>query len=139
MRGRPFEPGNKMGKGRPPGRRNKKTIFVEQLEGHGIDIINQVTIQALKKTPDSMILRSCLERLVPIATVQRSRFYLPSIQMPEDLAKANAAVAQAVARGRISAVDGAELSRILVNQRSLFDEDFDRRLRVLEQKQSKPE
>ena len=139
MRGRPFEPGNKMGKGRPPGRRNKKTAFVALLEGHGEEIINQVKIQALKKTPDSMILRSCLERLVPIATVQRSRFYLPSIQLPEDLAKANAAVAQAVARGRISAVDGAELSRILVNQRSLFDEDLDRRLRVLEQKQSKPE
>jgi hypothetical protein len=55
----------------------------------------------------------------------------------EDLTKANAAVAQAVARGRISALEGAELSRILVNQRALFDEDFDRRLRVLEQRESK--
>jgi hypothetical protein len=128
-----------MGKGRPPGRRNKKTVFLEQLEGHGIDIINQAKLQALKTPPDSMILRSCLERLVPIASVQRSRFYLPSIQLPENLAKANAAVAQAVARGRISAVEGAEFSRILVNQRSLFDEDFDRRLRVLEQRQPKPE
>jgi hypothetical protein len=137
MRGRPFEPDNKMGKGRPPGRRNKKTVFLEQLEGHGIDIINQAKLQALKTPPDSMILRSCLERLVPIATVQRSRFYLPSIQLPEDLAKANAAVAQAVARGRLSALEGAELSRILVNQRALFDEDFDRRLRVLEQRESK--
>src|SRR5260370_40331578 len=121
MRGRPFEPGNKMGKGRPPGRRNKKTVFLEQLEGHGIDIINQAKLQALKTPPDSMILRSCLERLVPIATVQRSRFYLPSIQLPEDLAKANAAVAQAVARGRLSALQSAELSRILVNQPALFD------------------
>jgi hypothetical protein len=126
-----------MGKGRPPGRRNKKTVFLEQLEGHGVDIINQAKLQALKTPPDSMILRSCLERLVPIATAQRSRFYLPSIQMPEDLTKANAAVAQAVARGRISALEGAELSRILVNQRALFDEDFDRRLRVLEQRESK--
>jgi hypothetical protein len=128
-----------MGKGRPPGSRNKKAVFVELLEGHGVDIINQVKIQVLKKIPDRMILLSCLERLVPIAKAQRSRFYLPSIQMPEDLAKANAAVAQAVARGRISALEGAEFSRILVNQRALFDEDFDRRLRVLEQKQSKPE
>jgi hypothetical protein len=126
-----------MGKGRPPGRRNKKTVFLEQLEGHGVDIINQAKLQALKTPPDSMILRSCLERLVPIATAQRSRFYLPSIQIPEDLTKANAAVAQAVARGRISALEGAELSRILVNQRALFDEDFDRRLRVLEQRESK--
>jgi hypothetical protein len=139
MRGRPFEPGNNMGKGRPPGRRNKKTVFLEQLEGRGVDIINQVTLQALKKTPDSMILRSCLERLVPIATVQRNHFHLPSIRLPEDLAKANAAIAQAVARGRISAIEGAELSRILVNQRALFDEDFDRRLKAIEQKQSKPE
>ena len=123
-----------MGKGRPPGRRNKKTVFLEQLEGHGVDIINQAKLQALKTPPDSMILRSCLERLVPIATVQRSRFYLPSIQLPEDLAKANAAVAQAVARGRLSPSDGDAMSRILVNQRVLFDDNVERRLRIVEQR-----
>jgi hypothetical protein len=36
MIGRPFEPGNKMGKGRPPGSRNKMTVFQELLAGNGI-------------------------------------------------------------------------------------------------------
>src|SRR6266849_8658669 len=30
-RGRPFEPGNTYGRGRPPGSRNKSTLLVEQL------------------------------------------------------------------------------------------------------------
>ncbi len=92
MIGRPFEPGNKMGKGRPPGTRNKMTVFQELLAGNGVEIINQVKLQALKKDPDPMILRAWLS---------------PS--------------------------DGDALSRILVNQRVLFDDDAERRLRIVEQ------
>jgi hypothetical protein len=121
-----------MGKGRPKGSRNKRSIFVELLEGHGEDIIKQVKLQALKTPPDRMILRTCLERLVPLAKTARSRFHLPRIRTSEDLMKANAAIVQAVARGQISAADGEALSRVLVNQRILLDDDFDRRLRVLE-------
>ena len=32
MRGKPFEPGNKLGKGRKPGSRNKKTKLLESLQ-----------------------------------------------------------------------------------------------------------
>jgi hypothetical protein len=134
MIGRPFEPGNKSGKGRPPGSRNKRTVFQEILESHDIEIINKVKLEALKTPPDATILRSCFERLVPVARAPRSRFRLPPVKTPEDLAIANGAVAQAVARGRISAVEGDALSRILVNQRTIFEDGFERRLRVLENK-----
>ena len=30
-RGRPFEPGNKLGRGRPPGSRNKKTLIIQEI------------------------------------------------------------------------------------------------------------
>ena len=30
QRGRPFQPGNKFGRGRPRGSRNKKTILIEE-------------------------------------------------------------------------------------------------------------
>jgi hypothetical protein len=136
MRGRPFELGNKMGQGRPPGSRNKKTILQELFEVHGPDIIRQIQFQALKEKPDPMILRSCFERLIPIAKAPRCRFHLPPIRKPEDLPAANAAVAKALANGRISAFEGEALSRILVNQRTMFDEDFDRRLRVVEQRKA---
>ena len=134
MRGRPFEPGNKMGRGRPPGSRNKKSIHAELLEEHGEDIIKQALYQALKIPPDRMILKSCFERLVRIPKPSRGCFHLPSIETPEGLAKANSAIAQAVARGRIDASDGEALSRVLANQNAFFVRDFDRRLRVLEDK-----
>ena len=80
-----------------------------------------------------MILRACLERLVPVAKAMPCRFRLPPIRTPEDLPRANAAIAQAVARGRISAADGDAMSRILLNQRAMFDDDAERRLRNIEQ------
>jgi hypothetical protein len=109
------------------------TVFQELLAGNGVEIINQVKLQALKKEPDQMILRACLERLVPLAKALPSRFHLPPIRTPDDLPKANAAIAQAVARGRISATEGDAMSRILLNQRALFDDDAERRLRDIEQ------
>lgn len=134
MIGRPFEPGNKMGKGRPPGSRNKMTVFQELLAENGVEIINQVKYQALKKDPDPMILRACLERLVPVAKALLSRFRMPPIPTPDDLPKANATILQAVARGRLSPSVGEAMSRILVNQRVLFDDDAERRLRIVEQR-----
>jgi hypothetical protein len=138
MIGRPFEPGNKMGKGRPPGSKNKAAVFQAQLAGNGIEIINQAKYQALKKDPNSIILKACLERLVPVPKAL-SRFRLPPIRTPDDLPKANAAILQAVARGRLSPSDGETVSRILMNQRQLFDDDADRRLRIVEQRKDTPD
>ena len=128
MKGRPFEPGNKFGKGRPPGSKNKRTIFQEILESHGVEIINKVKLEALKTPPDPSILRACLERLVPVARAPRNRFRLPPIKTAEDLAPANAAVAQAVANGKISAMEGDAVSRILVNQGGMFEDGLERRI-----------
>ena len=59
MRGQPFELGNKLGKGRPPGSRNKKSIFQDAMEGKGsIEIIETAKLQALKKDPTALRLCS---------------------------------------------------------------------------------
>ena len=42
-RGKPFQPGNTFGKGRPAGSRNKATLVLEALiEGQGEEIINTI-------------------------------------------------------------------------------------------------
>ena len=51
MPGRPFEKGNKMGRGRPPGSRNKRTVFQEAMEEHGVPLIKQCKLLALKGDP----------------------------------------------------------------------------------------
>jgi len=133
MRGRPFEPGNKKSKGRPRGSRNMKSIFQEALEKHGIDIINQIKLQALKPNPHPTILVRCLERLVPICKAPNGKFFLPPVRTSADLPAALSALAQAVADGLISAYEGEAIGRTLESQGRLFDEDFDKRLRVVEE------
>ena len=85
-RGKPFEPGNKLGKGRPLGSCNKKTIFQEALETDGVKIIQKIKLQALKANPVAM--RLCMERLVPLAKEPNSRFRLPAVETAADLTEA---------------------------------------------------
>src|SRR4051812_10571270 len=58
--GKPFLPGNKHGKGRPAGSRNKATIALQELlDGEGASITRKAI--ALAKAGNEMALRLCLE------------------------------------------------------------------------------
>src|ERR1700722_8465698 len=138
MPGRPFEPGNKLGKGRQTGSRNKKSIYQEALESHGIEIMETCKLQALKKEPTA--LRLCVERLVPVCKAPNSTFRLPPMRTAADLPMAISAVAQAVARGRLSASEGESVGRLIEShRRTLESETFEARIRALEQAQSEKE
>ena len=134
MRGKPFQPGNRLGKGRPPGTPNKRTIWQEALESHGVQIINQVKLLALRPNPDVRALRLCLERLVPIAKPPNSRFRLPHVRTASDLPKVLSAVERAVAGGQLNAQDGAAITQITEGHRRAFETgEIDQRLRALEE------
>lgn len=131
MSGRPFEPGNKMGKGRPPGSRNKKTIFQEAIDDHGEAIIKQCQVLALKGHP--VALRLCVERLVPPCTAPGNRFRMGPVRTAADLLKALPTVMQEVARGRLSAQEGEAVARTMESHRRNIDgEEFYARLTVVE-------
>lgn len=132
MRGRPFEAGNKMGKGRRPGSRNKGTRFAEMMEGHGEAIIKQCQILAMKGDPTA--LKLCVERLVPLCKSSGSRFRLPPLLTVSDLVKALPRILQEVARGRLSAQEGEAIASMLDSQRHAIEtEEFDARLKAIEQ------
>jgi hypothetical protein len=134
MRGKPFQLGNTLGKGRPPGTRNKRTIFQETLGSHGVEIINQVKLLALRPNPDIRALRLCVERLVPIPKPPNSRFRLPPMRAPADLLKAFSALERAVASGQTSAQDGLAVAEIIERHRRAYETgEIDQRLRALEQ------
>ncbi len=135
-KGRPFERGNTAGKGRPTGSRNKLTIFREALDSGGVEIIELVRSQALKCDPVAMKL--CMERLIPVTKTPNSRFQLPSIDTAAELAEAISAVTRAVALGRLSAREGESVAKIIESQRrTLETEEFDARLKVLEEASGK--
>lgn len=63
-RGKPFEPGNQYGKGRPPGSPNKKSLVLQQLLfDHSEQIIADLIKDAKKGDPTA--LKLCVERLIP--------------------------------------------------------------------------
>lgn len=64
MRGRPFEPGNAFGQGRPPGSPNKKGLLLQRLLLENGDKILKTLIDRAKKG-DRAALALCVERLIP--------------------------------------------------------------------------
>ncbi len=132
MRGKPFEPGNKMGKGRPPGSRNQRTVFSQMMDSHGEALIKQCQVLALKGDPTA--LRLCLERLLPPCKPSNNRFLLPAVKTASDVGLALQSVLQAVARGHLSAQEGEAIAAILENQRRAIEsEEFVKRLQALEE------
>ena len=130
-RGKPFEPGNTAGKGRPPRSLNKKTIFQQELEKDGAAIIQKIKQRALKADP--MAMRLCMERLVPMAKAPNTRFRLPAVETAANLTEAISAVTEAVAEGELTAQEGELMARIVESQRRNIEVgDFDARIRALE-------
>lgn len=133
MRGQPFEPGNKKGRGRPPGSRNKKSLFFEEFQKNGLDAIRMCKVQALKGNQHA--LDSWLDRIEPRCKPANSHFKLPPIRTTEDLVKVLPAALQAVARGQISAQECESIGRILESHQRVVDaSEIDTRIRALEQK-----
>jgi hypothetical protein len=133
MRGRPFEPGNQMARGRPPGSRNKRTQFAEEFQKNGLEAIRQCKHQALQG--NQRALDAWLARLEAPCKPSNGRFRLPRVQSAGDVVRALSAVSQAVARGRLSAHEGEAMARTLEIQRQAIEaEGVEARLRAVERK-----
>jgi len=93
--GRPFQAGNKHGKGRPAGSRNKATIALEALlDGEGDAIMRKVI--ELAKAGSETGLRLCMDRLFPPRRERVIRLRLPSdITTAKGTSKAAEAVIRA--------------------------------------------
>ena len=133
MRGRPFESGNKAGRGRPRGSKNRRTVFMNTLEEFGERIIRQCILLALKG--DGPALRLCMERLVPPCQPVGQKFRLPAINSLADLGPAYRKVLEEIADGRLTARDGESLAGVLEKRRQLGETaELDARLQALEQR-----
>jgi hypothetical protein len=135
--GRPFEKGNKLGKaGRPPGSRNKKTLFQEALEVDGEAIIEGIKKQALKSNATAM--RLCMERLVPVAQASNVQFWMPRVETVESVKEATAATVEAVAEGLLSPQEGEAVARIVESQRRNIETvELEGRVKSLEEEIAK--
>src|SRR5258707_11434516 len=111
VRGRPFEPGNKLGRGRPKGSRNKVRLEVQQLlEQHAEPIIRKCIILALQGNP--VALRFCVERFAGPVRDTSVRLRLGSSATASDVAATHQLVMKAVGSGRITPAEGEKIANM---------------------------
>jgi hypothetical protein len=130
-----FEPGNKMGRGRPPGSRNKKSLFAEEFQKDGVNAIRKCKLLALDG--HLRALEIWIAHLEAPCKPPHNRFRLPSIKTGADLVNVLPTVMRAVASGKMSAQDGDAMAHIVQSQQKVIESvEFDQRLRCLEERTS---
>ena len=131
-RGRPFETGNKHGKGRPAGSRNKATLVLEALiDGEGESIVRALVTQA--RSGDTGAARALLDRLVPPRKERPISITLPPINSANDAACAMAEVTAALAAGCLLPAEAKHLADLIASySRVLEAAEIEERLSVLE-------
>jgi hypothetical protein len=130
-RGRPFEPGNKFGRGRPKGSANKQTLKAQKLFQDHAAAIMALAINTSRE--DRHMLRMFASRILP-----RQRDLPVQIgQLPmntlADLDRASEATLQKATSGKIALSEAQDISELIENRRRvLVAQDLERRLSALE-------
>nr|WP_137831789.1 DUF5681 domain-containing protein [Methylobacterium sp. L1A1] len=111
--GRQFEDGQSGNpNGRPKGARNRTTIAMQELlEGEAERITRKAVELALEG--DTVAIRLCMERLVPVRKDRHVHFDLPKIESAADIPKATAALLEATASGEITPAEAADIGRMV--------------------------
>ena len=133
-RGRPFEPGNKFGRGRPKGSPNKKIDQAQRLFAEHAPTIMALAISKCRE--DRQMLRLLANRIVPRQRdwpVKIGRLPMSTFQ---DLDRASEATLKKATTGKIALSEAQEIFDMVENRRRvLVAQDLERRLSTLENSQ----
>lgn len=132
-RGRPFEPGNSVGGGRPRGSRNKASQSAQTvIESQAVAIAEKAVLRALAGKGDSGLLKSLLSLL----THKQSPAKLGPLpaRTPEDLDQTTQRLMELTAEGRLSPTDAMQMLRLIEARRRVIEtRELADRVAVLEQ------
>ena len=120
MRGRPFEPGNRAGKGRPKGSRNKLNQLLQEILDQNSEIILRKCI-ILAMQGQSVPLRLLFERIMPARRDCPVQIDLPPTKSMADVDTAYQTVLQAISSGQLTPGEGETLSKILESRRRMIE------------------
>jgi hypothetical protein len=119
-RGRPFAPGNTLGRGRPKGSRNQpKSELQNLLDEYAVRLVKSCIGHAAKG--NATALRLCMEQLFPARRDASVRVRLPRIKTVQDLDKAADRVMQDVGRGKLTPTDGERIVNMLEGRSRILD------------------
>jgi hypothetical protein len=130
-RGRPFRKGNP---GKPRGARNKATVAAESLLDGEAEALTRAAIDRALEG-DSVAMRLCLERILPVRKDRPIRVELPHIDSLADASVAAGSITVMVADGQLTPTEGQSLAGIVeVQRRALESDELERRVARLEGK-----
>jgi hypothetical protein len=133
-RGRPFEPGNEFGRGRPKGSRNRPKCGDDLLDKFEPHLMGECIRRALKEG-DRTALRLCVERINPARRGAPLSFKLPTIRSTRDAERAAEKVTEALHRGQCTPAEATEVMRFLqAHTQLLQDIQMESRLDALEER-----
>ena len=136
-RGRPFEPGNRVGRGRKAGSRNKATLVLDKMAEADAKAILEKQLE-LAKAGDQQAAQLVLSRIWPIRKGRPVSLSLPALEGPQDVVKALGMVANAVGAGDLTPEEGAAVAAVLEMKRKAIETaDLEERIARLEQERSK--
>lgn len=120
--------------GMKPGTRHRATRLAEKLMADDAEAVVNAVVAA-PKGGDMTAARLVLDRIAPPCRGRRVRLDLPSIVSAADLVQALAAVADAMARGVLSAEEAQAAGAVLEHHRKAVETfDLERRIAALETK-----
>ena len=117
-RGRPFEGGNKFGRGRPKGSPNKKTQQAQKLFEDNSPAIMALAIN--KSREDPAMLRLLASRIVPRQKDLPVKIGRLPMNTLEDLDRASEAILKKATSGKISLREAQEISQMIQDRRRVL-------------------
>ena len=132
-RGRPFEPGNKFGRGRPPGSRNKKTLVIQEiLDEYSPAIIRKTLTMALQG--DVPLLKMLTQNRLPRQGDSPVRIGRLPTGTIKELIEAQELVMKKLSSGSITPSQAAQIDALLDSRRRLLEtQELAERISALEQ------
>ena len=120
--------------GRPKGSKNRKTLAMETLLEGQVEALTQTAInEALNG--NTMALRLCIDRIMPLRKDNYINLDLPEIENPNQLVDAARCVLKAVQLGNLTPIEGNKVMLMLDNVRKILETvELSNRLELLEKK-----
>lgn len=106
--------------GRPKGSRNRATLAAEALLDGEAEALSRTAI-VLALDGDTVALRLCLERLIPVRRSRLVTFDLPTTSTAQDIVCAHDAVLAAVSDGELSPEEGEVVMGLLERKRMAIE------------------
>jgi len=130
--GKPFEPGNSFGKGRPKGSRNRSTAAaLALLHEHSEALIRKCIAEALKGNMIAM--RLCIERILPVLQESAIKFKVGPTDTCAEVGQVQDSILKEVGKGRIVPQQGATVVNILEGKRrTIENQKLEERVSALE-------